>query len=789
MKATFVLGTLERDALKAGRPLTKQTLSLLEGTAATLDLDIDVLVVVEDPFMAGNNKSQISIDVLRKERPRILEAVHIHKPDFVVCFGPVATVCVFDHGNLKESDLIRTRHTPLGEDGPPVYVTYGMENTRRSPGLRQWVEMDIKAARDGLGGTEWGEYTVLLPGMPQWDKAPDFLNQTRKFPWAMAMDLETYPGLSQHDHNARIRMAQISVQEGRAWVIQATQKSEFPDWFRYLLADPNVIKVGSNIKFDVKWLRYFGYEVNNYEDTSTREHVLDGSNPLTDLKSLTHKYLDRLGNYAKGHTNLRKKYAVAKFKAEGIKTEGWELVGDDEQYDYAAADAEASIASWQGQVEPLEAFARPWELMRQLYPVIADMEYRGFCVDRPRNLQLTELHNAKLMALRTEITRDIGPINLNSSQQLAVELKRMIPDINLTLRNWKEVIGNAEDADITTCREVLAREAHKHPVLARILEYRSYFNRHNTFIKSVREKHLVGHHGAWYLHPHYRTDLVETYRLSSSNPPLMNVPRPDNDDPVLSVKTQFVSRFKGGKIVDCDMSQAEIRMVAWLSQDAALLEALQSGEDIHTSMAAKMLQKPTDKISDDERQRCKTQTFQILYGGGAGLLQRKLQEYGMRIDKKRAHGMIREYFATFGGVERYIKQAHEEVERDLQVDTAFGFQRRFSEPEDWKKGDGWLVRRQAFNMKIQCPAVCLTYCAMIWLHNELRERKMQSILVAHVHDNIVFDAHPDEIEAVMELGKYGMEIAAVEKAKEFDVNFDVPLVADVKVGDSWGSVQ
>jgi DNA polymerase-1 len=787
-KAVFVLGTLDFKAAYRGEALDARTLDLLTTISDRANVDVEVVFAVQDPRQAGKAKAKIKIKTIRAERPRVLDEIGHSKPDFVMCFGPVATASVFDKGSLVEGELLRREHRPLGKDQPPVYVTFSMENVRYKAGLAKWLALDVEAAAQGWGEPQFADYELILPGDHFWEKMPPFeiaCIGTTTGPKVIGYDLETFPGLNPWHKQARIRMAVISDQVGRAWVVQAKPNSELPQWVYDLIEDPNVIKAGSNIKYDYRWHRRFGHPIVNMYDTSTHEHIIDESNPKKDLKSLTFRYVPKLADYSRGHRDLVRERG------------GWEYVADDEQYEYAGGDGEASIGTYLGQQPLLEGFERPRQLMGDLYDVLARIEHNGACVDVPMNRKLDTLYEEKLFDLRQQIVDVLGPINLNAPAQLAEALKAAVPIINLSLRDWKRALGDGEDEETTTKRAILERESHKHPIIEKVLEFRSYRTRHSTFIKGVFEKHLCQHlSNEWYIHPSFRTDVTETYRLSTRQPSGQNIPRKDNDDPDLTIKKQFVSRFEGGEILEADQSQVEIRFAAWLSQDPKMIAAIESGEDIHYAMAAIMLDKkvppknqedtcdPDIYVTKPERQECKTRTFLILYGGGANKLASDL-----KISRRRAQRMIDEYFETFKGLKQYIDQVHLDVRRDLMVKTVFGFERRFVEPEHWDSRDGWSIYRQAFNTKVQSGAACITYLAMIWLDQAIHDYDLKSKMILQIHDSIVVDVHPGERDQVVRLIRQAMEVETVRMmANEYDINFTVPLKCDVGVGKNWGEL-
>lgn len=820
-KAVFVLGTFEVDAVAKSRALTRRSEELLAGLAAAHGLDLEVSFAIQDEFLAGRNKQEIGIDVIREDRPRVVQEINDAAPDIVMCFGPVASACVFNHGSLTEDGLFRREHRPFavapllpdidpGSQGPPVFVTYSLENTWRSPGLRQWLALDLEAAVRGHMETVWGDYVTILPDLwypkphqldTKWERHERAAQNIGKPnaalfdavyyepPTVVSLDTETYPGLQYYHPEARLRMAQITDKGGRAWVIQADD-SKLPGWVKELAEDPNVLKIGSNIKYDYKWLRRFGIVMRNFEDTSIREHIIDQSNPKTGLKHLSLKYWPEGNDYSRGHYDLIaqrvREYNKGRPKSERItKNEGWKLVRDDEQYTYAAGDADASIRTWEGQKEALLELEKPLRISRVLNEVFADIEFQGLRVDMKMNRELDEGYKKYLRELRAEITPELGPINLNSPIQLARALLAAVPDINLRPATIARALDNPdEESEISTAVDVLEREKHKHPIIEKVMTYRRYYKRHSTYVEQMVYKHVVEHHGHHFIHPDFKLSGTETYRPSSSEPNMLNIPRTDDKRPDLSIKRQFCSRWEGGQIVDSDLAQIELRFAAWLSQDRVMLDAIEKDEDLHRITAGALVGRRPEDITDAERQKYKDCTLGIPYGMGA----RKLAET-LQVSKSRASQMISGYWNTYEGLRRFVGTTHVRARRDLMVETVFGFRRHFLEPPHWRHRDAWAILRQAFNTKVQNPSFWLMACGLMWLHAEMSRLDMKSKIVLQVYDSIVIDAHPDEVEKVKELAKFGMEVASVQEAKQYGVDFTVPLCADIKVGDNWGETE
>jgi len=776
-KAVFVLGTLSRFAHR-GDAVSAEDFKVLARVADAAEVDAELVFAVTDMACAGK-PAKASMKLIRAERDRLLDEINSHDPDIVMSFGPVAMKALFDKGNLALREHLREGYDIEGINAR-VFCTHSLDQVAAKPGVEKWLVLDTKAAVHGFTTTEWGEYVVLDPSDPSWSVCPDCFRPRSRLD-LVGFDLETYPGLDPWHQEARIRMAIISNAAHEGYVVQLGPDSQLPQWLQEIVEDDTITKAGSNIKFDYKWLRRFGVRMVNMHDTSTAEHILDETNPFKDLKSLTFLYAPWLGDYSKEHRNLV------------TQRGGWEFVEDDEQYDYAGGDGEASYCTAADQERTLarKGLARPFKLSMDLYRVLSEVEHNCCYVDMSMNARLDDMFQEHIHVLRTQITEALGPINPGSPKQLAGALKEAIPSIDLTKRELTRVFEpwrpakSKDDEEISTNKATLEREAEKHPIIESILVWRRLDKLHGTYIKGVRDKHLIMRRGDTCLSTSFRTDVTETYRLSSQAPNLQNIPRKpsEKDDhaiPVeLNIKKQYVSRFEGGMFMEADLSQAELRVAAWLSQDPLMLAAIESGEDIHTSMAAMLLDKDRDEITEDERQQCKELTFLILYGGGANTLSKKLG-----VTKDRAKELMKQYFATFKRLDFYINRIKMLVKRDLQVESSFGYLRRFKKPIKWDCWDGWRIERQAWNFLVQNTAACIAFVAMIDLQDEMERRNLRSKIVLQVHDSIGIDCHPDEVDEVARLARHCMENADTAR---YGVDIGVQMTADVEVGENWGT--
>jgi DNA polymerase-1 len=773
-KAVFVIGVMDKTARAKYNPtpLSDEDMALLGQLADDNGLDVEIVFGLESTKFAGDEKRPKLADI-KKERPRLVEQITQAQPQLTICFGRVAAAAVFGKGSIVLDAFRRAGHTHKDIPGD-IYVCDSLQRLAVQPGVLKHIERDVYAFTHGFVTTTFGDYKILQPGTREWRALP------KQFGPLVGFDIETYPGLDPYDSTARIRMAMISDAEGEAYVVQATDSGELPLWLTNILADTAYLKAGSNIAFDCRWCSRFGYPVNNVVDTSTMEHVLDCTDPNKGLKWLVMSYLPRLGNYERELEALRKKRG---------KKGDWHLLLDSEMYQYAGADAEGSYVAAKAQLAKIHgSWAEvPQRMMADLYPVLTDMYIGGLRVDRAVTIQLDADMDRHLTELRQQIQSVLGPINVNSHVQLAKGLMAVIPGIDLTIKQVAKYLqaddDDEEDEEHSTSKAVLEREAHKHPVVAMVLEFRQWSKLHSAFIRALLDKHLVFHDGAWYCHPAYNTAIVETYRLSSSKPNIQQVPR-KSKDATLNIKRQFVPSHPNGFLLNADYSQMEMRVAAMQSGDPALIAALNT-EDIHLTTAEMMYRVPKGTFTKEshERQHAKTVGFATMYGAGAKTIGKQLG-----IPKDDAKELIKLYFKAYPGLKRYIEQVHKQVMVDCEVTTPFGFKRKFRRPpkDNWNQWEGFRVLRQAFNTIVQSTAACIMYVALVDIDRELKQRGLKSRLLNTVHDSLLVDVYPGELAEVKEIV---VRIMQAPDTARYGVELTVPLGVDIEVGQSWGTLE
>jgi DNA polymerase-1 len=388
--------------------------------------------------------------------------------------------------------------------------------------------------------------------------------------------------------------------------------------------------------------------------------------------------------------------------------------------------------------------------------VLERMEREGVSID-------TE----KLGALSIEVSRDMDRLvrtiheqageefNVNSGQQL----QRILFD-KLGLKPVRKTkTGHSTDM------EVLSQLSSEHEIAGKILEYRQLAKLAGTYIDALPK--LVNRKTGR-IHTSFNQAVTATGRLSSSDPNLQNIPI--RTELGRKIRSAFVPR-PGNLLLDADYSQIELRIMAHLSGDDSLLAAFRTGADVHTSTAARIGGVPEEEVNAEMRGRAKTINFGVMYGMGARGLARQL---GITVEE--AKSFIEEYFERYPGVRDYIERSKEEVRSRGFAETLLGRRRMLP---DINSEDGRVrsfSERIAINMPIQGTAADMIKVAMVAIDGAISDSGLRSRMILQVHDELVFDVVPGELDAMREIVRELMESA---------VELEVPVRVDIGVGENW----
>ncbi|HEY9013512.1 MAG TPA: DNA polymerase I, partial [Gemmatimonadales bacterium] len=403
----------------------------------------------------------------------------------------------------------------------------------------------------------------------------------------------------------------------------------------------------------------------------------------------------------------------------------------------------------------LEPLLRDIEL--PLLEVLVDMEWEGITIDRALFTRLGQELGEDLYRLEQEITRVSGTeLNLNSPRQLASILfeKLQLPVLK------KTKTGPSTDADVL---EQLAAMGHELPRL--ILEHRELQKLKNTYVDTLPERinRITGR-----IHTSFNQAGAATGRLSSAEPNLQNIPiRTARGE---AIRAGFVPR-PGWVFLVADYSQIELRIMAHLSGDPAFIEAFHQGGDIHRQTAALIFNLPPDQVTGEMRARAKTINFATIYGQGAFALSRQLN-----ISLEDARGFIARYFERFSGVRAFLDRQIQLARQQGYVETLFKRRRYIPELKERNFSLRAYGERNAQNSPLQGSAADLIKLAMVRIHRAIRERGLAARMLLQVHDELVFEAPPEEVEALGQLVREHMENV---------VALQVPLVVDIGTGPNW----
>lgn len=427
---------------------------------------------------------------------------------------------------------------------------------------------------------------------------------------------------------------------------------------------------------------------------------------------------------------------------------------------YAAADADATFRLWQmlePQVKARGVERLLYEVEFPLVPVLADMELTGVAIDAPYLENLSGELNRRIAAVEKEIYAQAGkPFNVGSTEQVA----------NVLYRGLGLPVQTRSDGERrTTSAWALEDLRGKHPIVPMILEHRELAKLKGTYADALPA--LVNPRTGR-VHTTFNQAVVITGRLSSSNPNLQNIP-------IVSemgrrVRKAFIAR-EGGLVLSADYSQVELRILAHLANDPMLRAAFERDEDIHASTAAAIYAVPMDKVTTEQRGFAKRVNFGIAYGMGARSL-----AASANMTEREAEQFIAQYFRRFSKVKAWLDGTRRKMAAEHSVETLFGRKRPFEDMRGKTAGERGRAERLAINHPVQGTAADVIKIAMAKLHARLQEGGYASKITLQVHDELVLDVAPGELDDMRQLVRQEMENA---------VPLSVKLKAEMAVGPNW----
>lgn len=526
---------------------------------------------------------------------------------------------------------------------------------------------------------------------------------------------------------------------------------------RPVLENPAIVKVGQNIKYDLVVLRNVGVNMAGVAfDTMVADYLLDPGERNHSLDDLSRRYLNH------------KMIKISELIGTGKNQRRMDEVPVSLVAKYAAEDADVPIRLMpilQRRLEEERLDRLFLDLEMPLIEVLAELEFNGIKVDVELLAELSERFGQRQAALQVEIFALAGrEFNIDSRQQLG---KILFEELQLPVIK-KTKTGPSTDVD------VLTQLALQHELPAKVIEFRQYGKLKSTYVDALP---ALVHPETGRIHTSFKQDVAATGRLSSTEPNLQNIPIRTQEG--REIRSAFLPGRPGWLLVCADYSQIELRVLAHFSKDPALQRAFAEDRDIHSQVASEVYGVPLEDVTSEQRRNAKGVNFGVIYGQSPFGLAKALG-----IDKEDAARFIETYFNKYAGVDAFMERVLEDCRKNGYVETILGRRRRVHGVRDLSKmGDSRqrsLPERIAINTVIQGSAADLIKLAMIRVRNRLREEQLQAKMLLQIHDELVFEAPPDEVAALAAL-------VVKEMTSVGDLN--VPLKVEPKAGPNWAACE
>lgn len=520
--------------------------------------------------------------------------------------------------------------------------------------------------------------------------------------------------------------------------------------FRPFFEDGSIEKTGQNLKYDILELRNYGITVQGTLFDTMIAHYLLNPEIRHSMDYMAEIYL----NYQTIHIE---ELIGAKGKNQGNMRD----VDPAIVTDYAAEDADITlklknILEKEIHVNRLDDLY--YRVEAPLIYVLAEMEWTGARLDLNALEELSKQYTEELIQIEKEITAMAGiEFNINSPKQIGEVL---FDRMKIADKPKKTKTGQYK-----TSEEELEKMRSKHPIIGKVLEQRGLKKLLSTYIDAFP---LLINPRTGKIHTSFNQTVAATGRLSSTNPNLQNIPI--RDERGKEMRKVFIPD-EGCLFVSSDYSQIELRIMAHLSGDRNMVEAFNKGQDIHAATASKIFKVPLEEVTGDMRRKAKTANFGIIYGiTPFGLSER------LTISRTEAKDLIDEYFATFPDVKNYMDESIARARTQGYVETIFGRKRFLPDINSRNATVRGYAERNAINAPIQGSAADIIKVAMVRIFERLEKEKLRSKMILQVHDELNFNAFPDELPLLRQLVTEEMEHAC---------ELRVPLKTDLGVGENW----
>ncbi len=569
---------------------------------------------------------------------------------------------------------------------------------------------------------------------------------------SFCFDTET-TGLNAND--TELVAMSFAVKKGEAWLVPVPENYqealELVSEFKELFEDDQIGKIGQNLKFDMSVLRWYDVEVKGKLFDTMIAHYLIEPDMRHNMDLLAETYLD--------YRTIPIQNLIGK---KGKNQLSMRTVSPAMMKDYACEDADITL-QLKEIFDPLLNDAGTIKLFNgiemPLVPVLASMEAEGVKLETATLADFSSELEQGITRLEKEIKKLAGAdFNIASPKQLGEILFEKLKVTDKPRLTKTKQYSTGED--------VLLKLADRHPIIDKILDFRSLAKLKSTYVDALPR--LINPRDNR-IHTSYNQAVAATGRLSSNNPNLQNIPI--RTEMGREIRKAFVPRSKEYTLLAADYSQIELRIIAELSKDQGLVDTFVNGLDVHTATAARIFSVDLEDVTTDMRRSAKTVNFGIVYGISAfGLSER------LNIPRKEAADIIAQYFAKYPGVKSYMEQTIDFARKNGYVETMMGRRRYLRDINSSNATVRGYAERNAINAPVQGSSADMIKIAMISIHEVMQKEKMKSKMILQVHDELVFDAYEKELDMLRELVGDKMRSA---------IPMTVPVVVDMNTGNNW----
>ena len=520
--------------------------------------------------------------------------------------------------------------------------------------------------------------------------------------------------------------------------------------FKPAYENPEILKVGQNLKYDLEVLRNYGIELKGKMWDTMIAHYL--------IQPELHHNMDYM---AEIYLNYQTIHIDELIGPKGKNQKSMRSLLPSQVYEYAAEDADITLRlknKLEPELKKAECEDLFYNIEMPLMPVLAGMEMNGVCLDTASLAETSKQFTNRMNEIEARIYELAG-------ERFNIASPKQVGEILFDKLKIVEKAKKTKTGQYVTSEEVLQQLRNKHEIVADILEHRGLKKLIGTYIDALPKliNPKTGH-----IHTSFNQTITATGRLSSSDPNLQNIPIRGEDGK--EIRKAFIPE-PGCLFFSADYSQIELRVMAHLSQDAEMIKVFSEGKDLHAATAANIYKKPIEEVTRDERTKSKRANFGIIYGITVfGLAER------LDIPRDEAKMLIDGYFDTFPQVHDYMEKSKEVAREKGYVTTLFGRRRYLPDINSHNATVRGFAERNAINAPIQGTAADIIKVAMIRIYNRFKAEGIRSKMILQVHDELNFSVYPEEKEKVE-----GIVLQEMQNA----LNLSVPLVADSGFGKNW----